>query len=396
MFNVSKTLGLTRKLVLLALVALGGSFIYVQTAHVLNMLGTGKVYVNVNTTSCRQIGHGVLRGCEDIVVDPHTGLAYLACGSLAPRQHWLHPDDEYDFIHESETDHVYVMGEDDSYTEIRLLEPSADGGNAAFSQDLRVHGFDIFWDSDDPQRMTFMFVNHQLDHDAVSIFSYISGSDHMLHLETVKSELLWSANNIVAMSHREFYATNDMRFPRGIMREVSSNLRLADGHVVYRNHSGHFSVAASNIRYPNGIARHQDQIYVASCTDPGIQIYRPGEGGRLDYQGRVIYNDGIPDNLFADPLNGQIYSTMFLKVRETHKFFKHPSLDTTKEAGTKLLRFTRRSNSSQDFDIESLLIDSGELMPTATIAAVQRRNQIQRLLVGCVMCNFLVVCDGVI
>ncbi|KAJ2080665.1 hypothetical protein H4R24_002902 [Coemansia sp. RSA 988] len=389
-------MGIPKNLVLLALLALGGSFIYVQISHALNILGIGKVYVNVNTTSCRQIGHGVLHGCEDIVVDPHTGLAYLACGSLTPRQHWLHPDDEYNFLHESETDHVYVITEDDRYTEIILLEPSANRGNVPFSQDLRVHGFDIYWDSDDPQRMTFMIVNHQLDHEAVSIFSHVSGSDHMVHIETVKSELLWSANNIVAMSHTEFYATNDMRFRRGIMREVSNNLRIADGHVVYRNHSGHFSVAASNIRYPNGIARHQDQIYVASCTDPGVQIYRPGEGGRLAYQGRIIYNDSIPDNLFVDPLNGQIYSTTFLKARETHNFFKHPSLNTTKEAGTKLLRLTPRSNSSQDFDIESLLIDSGELMPTATIAAVQRRNQIQRILVGCVMCNFLVVCDHVI
>ncbi|KAJ2616944.1 hypothetical protein H4S08_000542 [Coemansia sp. RSA 1365] len=389
-------MGIGKHFVLLALVALGGSLIYIHITRALNILGIGKRYINVNTTSCRQIGHGVLHGCEDIVVDPHTGLAYLACGSLSPRQRWLNPDDEYDFLHESEADHVFVMAEDDSYSEVKLLELSPNGNAIAFSQDLRLHGFDIYWDPENPQSMTFMFINHQLDHDAVSIFSYLSGSDYMLHIETVKSKLLWSANNIVATSQKGFYATNDERFTRGIMRKISNNLRLPDGHITHRNSSGHFSIAAANIRYPNGIARYQDQIYVASCTDPGIQIYRPGEGGRLDYQGRVIYNDSIPDNIFVDPLNGQIYSTTFLKARETHKFFRHPSLNTTKEAGTKLLRLTPRSNPSHVFDIETLLIDSGELMPTATIAAVQRRNQIQRVLIGCVMCNFLVVCDSVI
>ncbi|KAJ2516963.1 hypothetical protein H4217_004248, partial [Coemansia sp. RSA 1939] len=111
------------------------------------------------------------------------------------------------------------------------------------------------------------------------------------------------------------------------------------------------------------------------------------------FHGRIIYNDGIPDNISVDPETGHIYSTMFLKVQETHKFFRHPSLNTTTVAGTKIVRLTQRPDPSTGFDVETLLLDSGELMPSATVAAIQRRNQIQRMLVGCVMCDFLVVCQ---
>ncbi|KAJ2161903.1 hypothetical protein GGF46_001094 [Coemansia sp. RSA 552] len=378
------------KLVAIAIIS---STICMYISHMLSILGVGKEYASVNTTSCRQVGHGVLRGCEDIVVDPHTGLAYLACGSLAPRQHWLHPDDEYDFSHEAEVDRVYVMSEDDSFAEVRLVEAATNDALVPFGQDLRLHGFDIWWDPKDPRMMTFFFVNHQLDHAAVSIFAHTRGADHMVHVETVKSDLLASPNNVLAMSERSFYATNDVKYTRGIMRRLSPSLRLPDGHVVHRSDTGEVSIAASGIRYPNGIARHGDWIYVASCTDPGVQIYRAGPDHSLVYQGRTVFPDSIPDNLFVDPATGQIYSTTFLKVGETHRFFKSPSLETTRVAGTKVLRLTQHDNPKAGFAVENVLIDSGELMPSATVAAIQRRNQVQRMLIGCVMCDFLTICD---
>ncbi|KAJ2786391.1 hypothetical protein GGI15_001563 [Coemansia interrupta] len=384
-------MNLITRLAAAIVMAVLSSYAYVYLSQSFRMTGLGKTYHNVNTTSCIQMGHGVLHGCEDIEVDPYTGLAYLACGSLKPRQHWLNPDDAYDFAHETQTDHIYAMDENDEYTEIRPMELSDSGEMIPFSQTLRLHGFDIYWNPDDTDDMTFMFVNHQLEHAGVSIFSYRRGSDYMLHVETVKSGLLHSPNNIVAMSKRSFYATNDMKYTRGILREISMNLRIPNGHVVYRNESGEFSIAANHIGYPNGIAKSGDWIYIASCTDPGVQVYRALPDGSLKYHGRNRYWNSIPDNLHVDHLTGQIYSTSFLKVRQTHKFFKNPSLDTTDTAGTKLLRLTPRGDDpGNGFDVETLLIDSGRLMPTATIAAVQRRNGVKRLLIGGVMSHSLV------
>ncbi|KAJ1723730.1 hypothetical protein LPJ53_001955 [Coemansia erecta] len=390
-------MNLLTRLAAAIVLAIASSYTYTYLSQSFRMTGLGKTYRNVNTTSCIHIGHGVLHGCEDITIDPYTGLAYLACGSLKPRQHWLNPDDPYDFAHETQTDHIYVMDENDEYTEIKPMVLSDSGEKLPFSQSLRLHGFDIYWNPDDADDMTFMFVNHQLEHAAVSIFSHQRGSDYMLHIETVKSELLHSPNNIVAMSKRSFYATNDMKYTHGIMREISMNLRIPDGHVVYHNETGGFSIAANHISYPNGIAKSGDWIYVASCTDPSVQVYKASSDGSLEYHGRNKYWNSIPDNLHVDHLTGQIYSTSFLKISQTHKFFRHPSLDTTDTAGTKLLRLTPRDNDPRNgFVDETLLIDSGRLMPTATIAAVQRRNGVQRLLIGGVMSHSLVVCKDVI
>ncbi|KAJ1934707.1 hypothetical protein EC988_008720, partial [Linderina pennispora] len=176
---------------------------------------------------------------------------------------------EYDLANEVEKDHIYIMDEKDQYSELKAMERTADGALVPFSQDFRVHGFDIYWDPVDPEDMTFMFVNHQLDHNAISIFSHRRGSDYLEHMETVESPLLHSPNNIVAMSKRAFYATNDMMFIRGALREITNNLGMALSHVVYRDDDGEFRVAAKNIRYANGIARNGEFIYVASCMDPG-------------------------------------------------------------------------------------------------------------------------------
>ncbi|KAJ2707121.1 hypothetical protein H4R19_004939 [Coemansia spiralis] len=380
----------------LAVAAVVSTALYMYVSHSAAIAGFGKTYASANTTACHRVGRGTLQGCEDIVVDPYTGLAYLACGNLAARQRWILGKDKLEPHRDVEADHVYVMDENDVFADIKLLEQGSGGELVPFRQAVRLHGFDIHWDAKDPRRMTFMFINHQPQHAAVSIFSHVSGADHMVHEETVRSELLWSPNNIVAMSDRSFYATNDLKYTSGLLRQISVLLRLPHGHIVYRNDTGAFSVAASGIRFPNGIAKHQDWIYVTSCGDPGVHIYQAGAGGHLVYTGRAVFTDSIPDNLSVDPASGQLYSAAFLKVLEGLKLFEDPSPATTRIAGTRITRLTQRSDPGRGFDIESILVDSGELMPTATIAVVQRRNRIKRLLVGCVMCEAVVACDGVV
>ncbi|KAI8319833.1 calcium-dependent phosphotriesterase [Martensiomyces pterosporus] len=393
------TLGLSklRTWAAVVAVAIAAAYIYPRAKRIGKVLGIGATYSSVNTTSCHIVGQGDLHGCEDIVVDPETGLAYLACGALKPRQRWLFPDNTYDLSIEAEADSIYVMDERDQYSELRVLEHGSDGRLQPFSPSFRVHGFDIYWNPADSNDMTFIFVNHQLGGKAVSIFSHVRGTDFLVHVETVRSELLISPNNILALSKRSFYVTNDMKYARGLMREVSNSvLRLPNTYVLHRSESGDFRVAAEGIRSANGIARYGEWVYVTSCGDPSIHIYRIGQNSSLTLQSRTYYDDSIPDNLFVDPLSGQIYSTGFLKLLELYKLFKDPSPNTTSTAATKIRRLTQRADPKEGFDIETLLVDSGALMPTATVAAIQRRNNVQRLLVGCVMCNHLAVCDSVI
>ncbi|KAJ2799137.1 hypothetical protein H4R21_003660 [Coemansia helicoidea] len=382
---------------LLAVAAAAGTALYVYLSHSIAITGVGKTYTSVNTTSCHQVGRGILQGCEDIVVDPHTGLAYLACGNLAVRQRVVQGKHDSDSSHAAATDadHVYVMDENDAFADIKLLQQDDGGELVPYRQPLRLLGFDIHWDPKDPQRMTFMFINSQPGHPAVSIFAHVSGADHMVHMETVRSELLWSPNNILATSDRSFYATNDQKHKPGLLRSVSTMLRLPHGHIVHRNGTGDFSIAASGLRFPNGIAKHEDWIYVASCGDPGVHIYQAGADGHLARTGRTVYADGMPDNLSVDPVTGQLYSTTFLKVFDVLKSFESTPPATMQTASTRIVRLTQRSDARRGFDIESLLVDSGELMPTASIAAIQRRNRIKRMLVGCVMCDAVVACDAV-
>lgn len=383
-------------------VAIVGMLVCNHINRVINALGVGASYESVNATSCYQVGEGALQGCEDIVVDPRTGLAYLACGNVKARQRWLSPDHIYDFGNEVKKDHLFVMDERDNYKEIKPMEMAEDGETMRpFSQDFRLHGLDIYWNPLDPTDMTFMLVNHQLNHPAISIFSYKHGEAHMIHVETLKSPLLTAPNNVVALSKRAFYATNDVPFEKGILRQMAIFLQFPISYVVHHNGHGQFSVVAKHVKYANGIAKHNDLIYVASCSDPSVHIYRQViANNSLEFVGRQYFSNSVPDNISVDPETGQLYMANSLKILETTRYHKNPSLKTTSIAGVQISRLTPLSHkeskiSKGHFSAESLLIDSGKLMPSATIAVLQKRNQTRRVLVGCVACHAVVVCPSI-
>ncbi|KAJ2832993.1 hypothetical protein FBU31_001985 [Coemansia sp. 'formosensis'] len=45
------------------------------------------------------------------------------------------------------------------------------------------------------------------------------------------------------------------------------------------------------------------------------------------------------------------------------------------------------------FSEESVLVHSGDLLPSATIAVVQRRNNVHRMVLGSVMANHIAICE---
>ncbi|KAJ1932333.1 hypothetical protein EC988_009493, partial [Linderina pennispora] len=97
----------------------------------------------------------------------------------------------------------------------------------------------------------------------------------------------------------------------------------------------------------------------------------------LVYQGRSFFPDSVPDNVFVDKPTGHVYATGFLRVLEVGKFFHDPSFNGSSTCAAEVLRLTQNKDPKKGFAIESLLQDSGLMMPTATIAAIQRRNSIE-------------------
>ncbi|KAI8322273.1 calcium-dependent phosphotriesterase [Martensiomyces pterosporus] len=249
-----------------------------------------------------------VQGCEAIRTDPRTGLVYMACGNRKARTRWLHPNSEYNQEFEQYKDHVLVVDEKDSIRSLDVLERDSGGALVPFGQDFRVHGFDIYWDDLDPEELTFMFVNHQQSGPAVSIFTHRLGTSHIQHVETVRSPLLQSPNDVLAVSRRAFYVTNDLRHLRGRLRKLEEFLGMPWGSVVHRGHEGVFSTAYSGLAYPNGIAASPDRslVYIACSSEPSVSIFRPGNDGTLEFVGKTVFRAFVPDNISVDAPTGQV------------------------------------------------------------------------------------------
>ncbi|KAJ1935284.1 hypothetical protein FBU59_005437, partial [Linderina macrospora] len=287
---------------------------------------------------------------------------------------------------------------------LNVLERTSNDRLVPFTQDLRLHGFDIFFDDLEPDLLTFMFVNHQRTGNAISIFSHRLGTTQLVHEETVTSPLLPSPNDVVAVSRTTFYATNDVRHTKGgRLRKVEEFFGMPWGHIVYRGPEGMFSIAAESLSYPNGITKSPDGslIYVACSSEPSVRTFRPHQDGSLEHLGGIVFRGLIPDNLFVDAHTGSIYIGLnmqldrsYLNTMEMFRYNRESIHGTAARPAAGVYRLKTRSDPRQGFIRENVLIDGGDLLPTTTVSAVQRRGGVTRMLLGSVMSKGIAICNN--
>ncbi|KAJ2647676.1 hypothetical protein IWW40_004490 [Coemansia sp. RSA 1250] len=289
------------------------------------------------------------------------------------------------------------MDGNDNIQVLRLVELDHTGNKLVpYTQEFRVHGFDIYWDSLDPTELTFMFVNHQRTGDGISIFQHKIGTRFLRHIKTVKSPLLYAANDVVATSRSTFYATNDMRSTNKLMRMIEILFGMPWGHIVYYGHEKMLTTAASGISYPNGIARSADgnTIYVAASSEPSINIFRPRPDGSLELMGKTVFGNFVPDNISVDTATGQLLVSGFLNTFEMFRYNREAlSGSTTARPASSIRRLRPLPNPSDGFAVENVLSVGSSLLPSTTMATLQNQGRgVQRILLGSVMADHIAIC----
>ncbi|KAJ2803138.1 hypothetical protein H4R20_003010 [Coemansia guatemalensis] len=288
------------------------------------------------------------------------------------------------------------MDENNNLESLRVMELDESTGKLVpFSQELRVHGFDIYWDSLDPTELTFMIVNHQRSGSGISIFRHMIGTRYIQHVKTVKSPLLYSPNDVVATSRSTFYATNDMRSTDGIMRKIEIFFGMAWGHIVYFGHEGMFSIAADKIAYANGIARSADgnSIFVSASSEPSVSEFRPTSAGALEPVRKIYFKGFVPDNISVDTATGQLLVAGFLNTMELFRYNHEVLRGTTAQPASAVRRLRPLPHPQAGFSEERVLTHDGTLLPSTTMATLQRKGVKQRILLGAVMADHIAVCD---
>lgn len=168
------------------------------------------------------------------------------------------------------------------------------------------HGISTFIDNDNT---VYLFVvNHPEFKNTVEVFKFEEEENSLLHLKTIKHELLPSTNDIIAIGPTHFYATNDHYFSDPFLKYLETYLNLHWANVVYYSPT-EVKVVAEGFDSANGITISPDKknIYVADVLAHEIHVLEKQPDMNLT-QSKVLPLDTLVDNLSIEPLSGDIWA----------------------------------------------------------------------------------------
>jgi arylesterase/paraoxonase len=220
-----------------------------------------------------------LLGPEDVTIHPQTGVAYISAA-----------DRRSVFEGGPGRGAIYAYDLKAASPRLRNLTPAAD-------EDFRPHGLSLYLGEDG--RDVLYAINHAGGNHTIEVYDFVS--TRLSHRESLSDPLLVTPNDLVAVGRDRLYVTNDHANTGGFARTLEDYLRRSISTVVYYD-GADFSVAASGIRYPNGVNVSPDgrTLYVASTTGGEVLVFRiDSESGRLEPRGAIEIGSGV-DNLELD------------------------------------------------------------------------------------------------
>lgn len=140
-------------------------------------------------------------------------------------------------------------------------------------------------------------INHPVHHShVIEIFEV--RMKELRFVRRLRSPLLISPNDLVALPDGHIYVTNDHGTEQGVSRLLEDLLALRKSNVV-RYDGVTWRIAAENIAFANGIAVSQsgDRLFVGSSRDRGIYVYSRLAGGALNDAPRFVDLNSGADNL---------------------------------------------------------------------------------------------------
>ncbi|MBZ3871310.1 Serum paraoxonase/lactonase 3 [Sciurus carolinensis] len=233
---------------------------------------------------------GLENGSEDIDILP-SGLAFISNGLKYQGMPDLAPD---------ASGKIYLMDLNEQNPRAEALKIS-DGFDEKF---FNPHGISTFIDKD--HTVYLYVVNHPHMKSTVEIFKFEEQQRSLIHLKTIKHELLTSVNDIVVLGPELFYATRDHYFTNYFLSLLEMFLDLRWTQVLFYSPK-EVKVVAKGFSSANGITVSLDHkyIYVADVLAKNIHLMEKHDNWDLT-QLKVIPLGTLVDNLTVDPDTGDI------------------------------------------------------------------------------------------
>ncbi|XP_054846986.1 serum paraoxonase/arylesterase 2-like [Eublepharis macularius] len=343
------------KLLVLAVVGLVGALIGERLIRFRHRMNASRELKPKRLPNCHLI-KGIETGSEDIDILPN-GLAFISSGLKYPGVQSFAPDKRGEILL------IDLNDQNPRPVELRI---SRGFDLASFNP----HGISTYIGDDDS---VYLFVvNHPQYKSTVELFKYMEDDNSLVHLKTIKHELLASVNDIVALSPDSFYATNDHYFTELPLMLLEMFLGLSWTNVIYYSPK-EVKEVASGFYSANGINISPDgqYIYVADLTDHNIHVLEKHANFSLTPL-KVLQLDTLIDNISVDPYTGDIWIGCHING------FKLFFYDLENLPGSEVLRI--QDILSEKPKVSQVYVDDGSVIQGSSVATVYGK----KLLIGTV------------
>ncbi|XP_060906735.1 serum paraoxonase/arylesterase 2-like [Labrus mixtus] len=174
-------------------------------------------------------------------------------------------------------------------------------------ESFNPHGISVYIDPSDDTVNLFV-VSHPEHKSQVELFKFVEDDFSLVHLKTIKHELLHSVNDVVAVGVESFYATNDHYFTNAFIKGlVEPFLAQPWSNVVYYSPED-VKVVSEGYYFANGINISPDKshIYVADLFDHNVHVLERKEDNSL-VSIKSVAVGSLVDNIELDPETGDLW-----------------------------------------------------------------------------------------
>lgn len=207
-----------------------------------------------------------------------------------------------------------------------------------------------------------LFVINHAHGESIEVYDLFH-EDSLVHVRTMRSELIYSPNDIVAISEDKFYVTNDHYYSNTIGRLAENYLEISKCETIYFDGSD-YRVVDNDLSYANGINfdSNRDLMFIASPRSFKINVYNRLQNGDLDYIESIDCGTGV-DNIEFDK-----EGNLWVGCHPNLLAFSSYAKGNREFSPSEIIKINYREKG--DFEVQSMYIDDGKQMSASTVAAI--------------------------
>ena len=280
--------------------------------------GVFKSIVNYNAGKTSHV-FTHMPGTEDVAYDEVHNLLFISSANR-----WATT-----LKHENPLDGIYALDLNDS------LNTPPKKILTTYSGDFHPHGISVL----QQEGSTYLFVvNHNKTGNYIEKFKFFE--ETLMHLKSYKSELLFSPNDVAALTDSTFYVSNDHGSKTTLGTTLEAYLQLPRSYVVYFD-GQHYKKIIKNLKYANGVilSKNKQELYVATSTGQTILFYNVKPDGNLILHHYINTHTGN-DNITVENQSGDLWIGAHPQLL---KFTGHAK-DSTQISPSEVLRLHKQNN----------------------------------------------------